>query len=288
MLKLARRAEALGLDSLWVADIPTVRNKGCTLDPLTTLAAIAVITKRVMLATGILLLPQRNYYELARGLVNIDHMSQGRLVVGVGVGHSEDEAKILGVGWDERGTLSEEIIVAMRSLWGREICSYSGKHIKFNDVRFLPKPIRGLIPIWIGAEKGAALQRVARLGDGWIASGYSSTPIRIRERLAYIRRLAKEHGRDPNEISVSNNVYMRVSRSGRAFDEARHHLELRYGTRMPPDIREVGIFGGPQHCVEQLRVRIESGVKHFNFLLTGDEFEQLELLSQEVIPAFRS
>jgi probable F420-dependent oxidoreductase len=288
MMKLAQRGEELDLDSLWVADIPTVRSKGASLDPLTTLAAVAAVTRKVMLATGILLLPQRNYYELARELVNIDHISQGRLTVGVGVGHSEDEAKILGVDWRGRGALSEEMILAMRTLWSRDPSSYSGKYINFNNIIFLPKPIRGRIPIWMGAEKETALRRLAKLGDGWIAAGYSATTPRIREKLAYIHRFAKEYGRDPSSISVSNNVYIRVSDSGRAYEEARHHLELRYGMRVPPDMTEVGIFGDAEYCVRQLRARVESGVRHFNFLFTSDEFEQLELVSKEIIPAFRS
>jgi probable F420-dependent oxidoreductase len=288
IIDFAKRAEELGFDSLWSSDILTVRKKGMTLDPLLILAGIATVTRRVKLGTAILLLPQHHPIQLARSLLTLDHLSNGRLMIAIGVGHNRKEAEVLGVPWAERGDRADEIIRAMRQLWSGARTSFNGKHVRFDDVAMLPTPVNGSIPIWIGAEKGEALRRVAALADGWVSAGFTSTLPLIREAIDEISRMAKEYGRSLDDIVVANNIYVRVSTKEKAFEEAKHHLETRYSYGgIPPSLSEGGIFGDVENCIEQFRARIDAGVTHFDLSLTGDDFAQVEIIAKEILPKIR-
>ncbi|MCQ0006125.1 LLM class flavin-dependent oxidoreductase [Actinomadura madurae] len=165
----ARRAEVLGLDSVWAGDSPVTRPRA---DPLMLLAAVAQATERVALGTAVLLPALRHPILLAHQLATLDRLSGGRVIAGMGAGFpmpaTEAQFAAVGVGFGRRVGRMEESIEAMRRLWTGDAVSYQGRHFAFSDVRIVPPPTRpGGPPIWL-AGSGTALPRVARLADGWL------------------------------------------------------------------------------------------------------------------------
>jgi probable F420-dependent oxidoreductase len=170
-------AEELGYDSLWmgehvVAPSPRVPPSMIQpdypiLDPLVTLAHVAARTRRVRLATGIVILPQRNPVVLAKELATLDVLSGGRLVFGMGVGYVEPEMRAVGVPMEGRGARADEYLAAMRSLWGDQAPAFSGSHVQFDGVEAHPQPLQQPIPVVVGGHTAAAHRRAVRHADGW-------------------------------------------------------------------------------------------------------------------------
>lgn len=136
-------------------------------DPLIWLTWAAAVTSTIRLATGVVILPQRNPVVLAKETATLDHLSGGRMILGVGVGWLQEEFDALGVPWEHRGRRTNEMIEAMRVLWSDESAGYRGEFISFDDVALNPKPAAQRIPIVVGGGSRAAARRAARLGDGF-------------------------------------------------------------------------------------------------------------------------
>jgi probable F420-dependent oxidoreductase len=172
------------------------------LDPLLGLSFIAALTRRIMLATGILLLPEHNPLIVAKQAATLDVLSGGRLALGVGVGWSAEEFEALGVPFERRGARTTEYVAALRRIWASDVASFFGEFIRFDTVRVYPKPVRSRkVPIIIGGTSDAALRRAAMIGDGWYGFNLSAAevPDRVRRLAAYCR----EHGRDPHSLTVA-------------------------------------------------------------------------------------
>lgn len=183
---LARRAEAAeqaGFESLWVGDhIALPANLPGSDEPrleaLAALVYLAAVTSTVRLAAGVLVVPQRNPVLLAKQLSSLDVLSEGRLIVGVGVGHVEAELTALGVPMSERGRRTEDGLARMRDIWTRPRAPGDGA-VDIGVVQF-PAPVqKPHPPIVVGGHSQAALARAARLGNGWF--GWLTTPDRTRE-----------------------------------------------------------------------------------------------------------
>jgi probable F420-dependent oxidoreductase len=209
LVDLAARAEALGVDSVWVHD--HVFNVGHVLDriggrpyyePLTLLSFVAARTERVRLGTSVLVLPYHNAIRLAKTAATLDVLSRGRLVLGVGVGAIEQEMQALGTPFKERGAFTDEAIAVMRALWTQETPSFAGRYSQFAGMPFSPKPVqKPSIPVVIGGVSRAAIRRAARLGDGWQPLGL--TPEALGQGMALLREEARACGRDAAQIPVS-------------------------------------------------------------------------------------
>jgi len=188
VLAFARKMEALGYESLWASDhvvLPyTIKSKypynptgqfplpptAAFLEPLTTLALVAGVTERAQLGTTILVLPHRHPVLAAKMLATLDHLAEGRVILGVGVGWMREEIEILGGNYDRRGAWSDEAIRIMRVCWSQERARYGGEFFSFDEIGVVPQPPRKAIPIWVGGHTPRALRRVAELGDGWHAA----------------------------------------------------------------------------------------------------------------------
>jgi probable F420-dependent oxidoreductase len=171
MVAIAERAEALGYSSLWTSDhilVPKNRPEpfGNVLESFTTLAYLAARTERIRLGTGILVLPQRNPLLVAKQAATVNHLSGGRLTLGVAVGYIEEEYAYLGADFANRGRLADEYIAALRELFESDAPDFHGEHVSFTDALFSPKPTAP-IPIVVGGSSPGALKRAAKLGDGW-------------------------------------------------------------------------------------------------------------------------
>ncbi len=218
-VELAQAAEAAGFESLWTVEHVVVpkgyqseypyadggRMPGPEDIPLPDcliwLTYVAAATSTIRLATGVLVLPQRNPVILAKELATLDHLSGGRVELGVGAGWLAEEFAAIGVPFDDRGAREDEHIEALRALWTQSPASYEGKLVQFHDVYSRPAPDQGSIPIVVGGHSKAAARRAGRLGDGfWPASGD------VTELLATMRAAATDAGRDPDSIEITLGV----------------------------------------------------------------------------------
>jgi probable F420-dependent oxidoreductase len=171
-------------------------------DPLIWLTWVGAATTTLRLATGILILPQRNPPILAKELATLDVLSGGRVELGVGVGWLREEFDALGVPFEERGARTDEYIEALRCLWRDEEPCYEGRYTSFDRAKCYPKPVQDLIPIHVGGHTAAAARRAGRLGDGFFPAGRTSED-ELRPLLDTMRASAKEAGRDPDSIEVT-------------------------------------------------------------------------------------
>ena len=219
LVGLASRAEELGLDSVWVHD--HVFNVGHVLDriggrpyyePLTLLSFVAARTTRVRLGTSVLVLPYHNPIRLAKTVATLDVLSEGRVILGVGVGAIEREMEAMGSAFKERGAITDEAIAVMRTLWTDDEPRFDGAYSRFAGMKFSPKP-RQRVPIVIGGVSRAAIRRAARVGDGWQPLGLA--PEALGQSMAVLREEARTAGRDAATIPVSIALSLAASRPGR-------------------------------------------------------------------------
>jgi probable F420-dependent oxidoreductase len=193
---LAQAAETAGFESLWTVEHTIVpagyasaypydpsgkmaggRNDMPLPDPLIWMAFVAAATTKIKLATGILILPQHNPVLAAKQIATLDHMSRGRILLGVGVGWLQEEFAALGVPFAERGARMDEYISAMRELWSADKPTFKGRFVAFEGAYCRPQPVNKSVPIIVGGHSEAAARRAGRLGDGFFpARGVAIPP----------------------------------------------------------------------------------------------------------------
>jgi probable F420-dependent oxidoreductase len=218
-LELCRVAESAGFESLWggehvilpsrieskypyTADgkIPAEPDTPIP-DPLIWLAFAAAAAPTLRLGTCILIVPQRNPVVLAKELATLDRLSGGRVELGLGVGWMKEEFDALGVPWPRRGARSDEYVAAMRALWQGPHASFQGEFVSFDSVTCSPRPVNGSIPVIVGGDTEAAIQRVVRLADGYFPG--EGDPERLGGLIRRVREAAEQAGRDPNGIAIN-------------------------------------------------------------------------------------
>jgi probable F420-dependent oxidoreductase len=182
------------------------------LDPLVALAFAAARTTRIRLATGIVILPQRNPVVLAKQLASLDSVSGGRLIFGMGVGYLEPEMTAVGVPMERRGARADEYLAAMRALWEEERPSFEGEFVQFSGVNAHPRPVQRPLPVVIAGHSAAAHRRAVRSGDGWY--GFMLDLDQTAEQVESLRRRLGDAGRDISELELS------VSPRGRIDSDA--------------------------------------------------------------------
>ena len=216
---LARSAEQAGFESIWTADHVVVTagyRSAYPYDPsgrlpsgedapfpdsLIWLAYVARATSTIRLATGILILPERNPVVLAKELATLDYLSSGRVTLGVGIGWLKEEFEAIGVPYERRGERLEESVGAMRALWTEECASFEGATVRFRDVYLRPQPPSGPVPVHIGGHTEVAARRAGRIGDGFFPFGVDRG--QLPHLLATMRAAAEEADRDPGSIEVT-------------------------------------------------------------------------------------
>lgn len=218
-VRAAQAAEAAGFESLWTVEhvifpdaytsaypyspdgkMPMAASTPLP-DPLIWLAFLASVTTRIRLATGILILPQRNPLVLAKEVATLDHLSGGRVELGIGVGWLEEEFAALGVPWERRGHRTDDYVAAMRALWAGDHADHHGEFVQFADVSSNPKPVAGTVPFVIGGHSAAAARRAGRLGDGFFPG--KGSPAELAELFDIVRQTAADAGRDPAAIEFT-------------------------------------------------------------------------------------
>lgn len=273
-------------------------------DAVATLAYVAGFTSRVRLLTSILLVPIREPILTANQLASIDQMSDGRLVVGVGVGpplrqsegettrleHHRSNAHIeyaaFGVKGN-RGPLTDEYVEAMIAIWTQDPASYKGEHIAFEDLTVLPKPVQQPhIPIWVGGRSEFALRRVVRYGATWNPSQVS--PTQFSQTWAWLDEHFEAAGR-PRATERAINTYAVIGPDGDAAKElcANGVAEMFY---TQPDFEQRTLVGTPDGWIERLTDWQARGLTFCElkpvYETVDDLITQLRLISEEVMPAF--
>jgi probable F420-dependent oxidoreductase len=169
-----------------------------TLDPFVALTAVATVTSRLVLGTGIALLPQRDLIHTANEVASLDLVSDGRVAFGVGVGWNREEMRNHGTDPATRGALMDEQLAALKQIWTQEQAEFHGKHVDFDPIFLWPKPVQQPHPpIYLGGESPAALRRLAAYGDAWLPRAHTA-PAEIQR----VRGWLAEQGRDGIPFTV--------------------------------------------------------------------------------------
>jgi probable F420-dependent oxidoreductase len=213
--RLARAAEAAGFESLWTADhivLPDPPLPGRPmapdmrlLDPIVSLTFLAAHTSRIRLATGVIILPQRQAVVLAKQLASLDVLSNGRLVFGLGVGWCEPEMRASGAPFHERGRVADDYLAAMRAVWTQAKPVHHGKYVSFDGVQAMPRPVQTPLPVVVGGRTPPAYRRAVTQGQGWY--GFGMDVEETRKSIAALGDAAKKSQRPAElgklEISIT-------------------------------------------------------------------------------------
>jgi alkanesulfonate monooxygenase SsuD/methylene tetrahydromethanopterin reductase-like flavin-dependent oxidoreductase (luciferase family) len=280
LARFLRSVEEAGLDSAWVQeDILTGRG---TLEPLSLLAFAAPLTTRIRLGVATLLTPMRNAVQLAKSLATIDILSNGRLTAGIALGTDTAAYPAFGLSHTGRVTRFVEGLHIMRALWRGEPVWFDGETATFRGEVMTPRPRqRPGPPIWIGGHTTPALERAARLGDGFVGAGASTTS-EFATHVATIRSLRDEMGRDA-PFSFAKRVFVAVDRDGsRARRQLTDWLAWFYDDA---DLAQrIGLAGTVETCAEGLEEVAGAGATDVILNFVVNEEHALELATTEVLP----
>ena len=305
-----QKAEAWGYDSLWIQEHHSVE-EGYYPSPFVTLAGIAAKTERVRLGTSVLILPFYHPFHVAEDATMLDVISNGRCVLGLGVGYREAEFNLFGVPLKERGSRTEEGVRIIRELWARDRVSFQGRHFRLNEATLLPKPIqKPRPPIWMGGWTEPACDRAARLADAWFpgpvgdlekvrsayqmyrkALGMSDAEFRKRE-FPIMRELfcAQDKKNEEEALDHLRHMYMADYVRWGHKPSATGEVEVTFEGLM----KDRFIVGSPEVCLRGLEKFIEEiGVSHLIFRMHFHGMRQeavlasMKLFAEECILALK-
>ena len=287
MQTLVQLVDDCGYDSLWVGD--HIAFAVAILDPLLQLAQAAVVSPRLKLGTNVYLLPLRHPVPVAKQVATLDHLSEGRLIFGVGVGGEfPKEFEACGVPLGERGARLTAAIRLLRQLWSGAPVSYDGRYFgAFAEVSMQP-PARqpGGPPIWAGGRADAALARAGRLADGWMS--YVITPETYRAGLEKIAAAAAAAGRKIARFGTGHLLFARLDATyEQALNAAAATLSHRYAMDFRRPAERYAALGRPAQVAEKIRAFYDAGVRHLVLDLVGpyeERPQQTEAFAREVLP----
>jgi probable F420-dependent oxidoreductase len=285
-----RSAEELGFASVWAADrivIPweietpyayswsgsfIVPPDKPFLEPLTTLAFLAGCTQRIQLGISVLVMTYRDPVYWAKVAATIDWLSEGRFILGVGVGWMEEEFAALGRRdiFRERGSVGDEQLEVMRNLFTEERCTFRGRYYEYEDIAFYPKGYDQdvPIPVWAGGEGRAAQRRAGKYADAWFPYFTQVTPAELRDRHDKVRQFAETAGRSPDAVRLNCCLPIEV-------------------TDVPVEQEPDRLRGTTEQIAERLDEFEAVGVEHMALqFLVGrypERLEQMKRFSEDVL-----
>ncbi len=284
LLEIATTAERLGFGTLTAND-HLVYGKPW-LDGPTALAAVMAAAPTVRLMTSVSLAVVRGPFALAKSLAAIDLLSGGRVDAGLGPGSSAADYALVGIPFEERWARFDEAVATMRALWDPDRPAFIGRFYDTTGVIQSPPPARRKgPPIWVGSWGSAAgLRRVARLGDGWLASGYNTSPEDFVRTRSALDELLRADGRDPSAFpSTLATCWMHVT-DDTAKEQAVVEVLSKLLRRSEEEVRTRLPIGSPARCADLFARYQAAGVGRVLVWPVGDELEQIERLAAEVIP----
>jgi alkanesulfonate monooxygenase SsuD/methylene tetrahydromethanopterin reductase-like flavin-dependent oxidoreductase (luciferase family) len=292
IVKMARLAEDVGVDSVWVGDSLVAKPR---LEPLAALAAVAASTSRVRMGTSVLLAALRHPVLLAQTAATVDQLSEGRLILAMGVGGAftdaqQNEWATAGVEKRTRATRVEEIVEIMRALWSGDPVTFHGKHFDLDDVNLGYRPYqRPGVPILLATHSGEGRDRqparAARLSDGIIS--ISDSPEEFKSVRTRVAEEAVAIGRSPDELR--SVYYMTVNldpNAARGKEEGVRWVTDYYGLNFWGD--RWGPYGDTEGVIERIREFTAAGADEVIVRFASyDQPRQMELFAKRVLPAFR-
>lgn len=283
------RMEELGFDSLWVWDhiLLGVDPSFPIIDSLSLLTAVAARTQRIKLGTGILVLPLRNPVVLAKQLASIDHISQGRLVLGMASGWYKREFDAVGVPFERRGRIMDQNLELLTRLWTEAMVSGEYEPHNLRNAVMYPKPAqKPRPPLLIGGYADKVLRRAAVTGDGWLT--YFYTPEGFTRSWSKIRGFAEEAGKDPETLLNGNQLPIMVGPREKVEGPLMEWLTTEWDFASHSEsTTDSAIMGRVGECVEQLRAHLEVGVQKIIFVPYRYQMEQVEIIAKEIVPSLR-
>ncbi|HLM27714.1 MAG TPA: LLM class flavin-dependent oxidoreductase [Thermoleophilaceae bacterium] len=257
------------------------------LDGLTALAATMERAGGLTIATTVSLAALRGPVPLAKTLVALDVLSDGRLVAGLGPGSSKRDYEAIGMPYEERWKRFDESVAVLRGLLGRAPSPELTRYYPLPDAALQPSPLRDSgIPLWIGSwGSEAGLRRVARLGDGWLASAYNTTPGRFATTRGLLDQQLLAQGRSgdgfPNALAT---MWAWVTEDHEERERVLREVLAPLLKRDPGELRDQLCVGPAEHCAELLSQYARAGCQLVYLWPLGEEARQLELFAAEVAP----
>ena len=278
VLGFARAAEDRGFDHLWAGD--HFLWKVGILSPMTTLAAVAAVTERMRLGTGVYLLNLRHPSITAKDVASVDVLSRGRLILGVGIGGDDPrEYEVMGMSPDKRGRQLEENLEAVNSLLAQEERAFTGEIVTVPAFRMEPAAVQRPVPTWIGGRAQVVVERAARMAQGWFPVWVS--PGRIRESWDTIEEI-----RGTREgFDVALNIFTTIADSREAArEQITRHLDAAYGLSFET-FERYAAFGTADDIVATLQPYIDAGITDIVMNIAGPAIQdQLHALADQVLP----
>jgi probable F420-dependent oxidoreductase len=276
-----QRAETLGFHSAWTVE--HILGSMPSLEPLELLTWASAVTGRMRLGSAVLLTALRSPVHLAKSLASLDHLSQGRLIVGVGLGGNTAVYPAYGLSAERRAVRFAEGIRLMKQLWTEPRTNFEGQFFKLQNASMEPKPVqKPHPPIWFGGHHPNAIRRAIELGDGFMGAGSLST-VKFAEEVRMLRDLLRRAGRDPDSFGVGKRVYIAVDNDRqRALKRLRDWFGAFYGR--PEMADEVAVWGPPDECIRHLRDVVTAGARLIMLNAVFDEMEHLEQFASAIEP----
>ncbi len=313
LLDLSQAVEAANFESVWVGDSLFSKPRH---EPLALLAAISQRTRRVKLGTACLVTATRNPLYLSLEWSTLDHLSNGRTILGACMGNPEEGVKreyaALGLDFNRRAEIFEEGLAVLRQLWTEGVTTFHGRHFHYDGLRFHSgtemaplRPLQSPPPIWVvsnprlvvGTKQedkvsrviDKASRRIAAYGDGWMTCCRAGHPDEFRQQRDSVLAAVREAGRDPAEFAMAYQVTMNIAGSREA---ARRSIGEYIGQYYPElskamDLSEWGPIGTPDDIIAWVRAFADAGVNYFICRFGAlDQFGQVRRFAEEVLPAF--
>jgi len=213
-------------------------------EPFVLFGFFAAVTSKLELATGIVVLPQRQTVLVAKQAAEVDVLSRGRLRLGVGLGWNPVEYEALGENFRNRGRRVEEQVALLRLLWTRELVDFEGRYHRVRGAGINPLPVQRPIPVWMGGSAEPALRRIARIADGWISQlAPGSQAAEVLER---VRTYVREAGRDPAAFGVEGRLHLGTTPQ-EAWSQAVETCKRLGGTHLAVNTMRIGLKTPDQH-----------------------------------------
>lgn len=275
---VVQRAEALGFQDLWVTE-NTLDHVTC-FDPVVILTYAAAVTTRIRLGASVVVLAVHHPAMVAHQWATLDHVSNGRAILGVGLGreHHYREFEVPEAG---RVARFREEIAIIKSLWTQQATDFDGRFYHLAGARMLPKPVQTPhLPLWMGVGHPNAVRRTAALADGWMGSGGSSIA-EFAASVPILKEALAKAGRDPEAFPISKRVFMAIDPNP---ETARRELH-RWFTEVyhnPAGTDASGIHGTAEQVREKLEALVGMGANHLLLNPVSRHEEQIEAVAEVV------
>ncbi|MGH2506623.1 MAG: LLM class flavin-dependent oxidoreductase [Ktedonobacteraceae bacterium] len=273
------RAESLGFHSVWTQE--ATLGSSPTLAPIEIMTFAAACTQRLRLGCAVFVSPLRNPVHLAKSLSTLDHLSQGRVEIGIGVGGKGRMFTAFDADPTNFVARFTEGLNLMKVCWTEPQITFAGRFWQIDEAAMEPKPLqKPYPPLWIGGSHPAAVRRAARYGNGFFGAGRSTTA-QFAQQVQVLRAALAESARDPSSFQIAKRVYIVLDDDiTRAHERVEAGLKRIYGVS---GLTDIAVYGPPSACITGLREVANAGAELIQLHLLVEDTEQIERLAAEVI-----